>query len=533
MKSNELSEKEKEIRNPKQFVLGEILRLNAVKFQDKTAVAFEDKRYSYKEFNLRVNRLANALIDLGVKKGDKIAALGYNCVEYLEAAFGAAKVGAPFVPINFRLVGPEIEFIINHNDVVALFIDYPLLDQIKDIKANFKLVKSIIVMRGEAPEGMLKYDDLLSSGSDNEPQVYVWDEDIVLLGQTGGTTGRPKGVIHSHRSLASICIGQAFIHGFRETDRSLCIFPSYSSAFFAWECIPTLFTGCSLHMLPIPPFDPLEVIKTIDREKINHAALAAVMLDAISLIPEGVRSQYDVSSVRSIIVSGAPASPETREAAINYFGNVLYIQLASTEFGQTTVLMPEDCLKKPTSCGKRTYFQEIKVLDDEGNEVPRGEIGEICCAGPFVFQGYYNDTEATKKAFHGRFGGVGDLGYEDEEGYFYVVDRKSDMIVSGSQNIYPAEIEAVLTKHPKIAELAVIGVPSEKWGEEVKAVIRLKPGEEANGEEIIDWCRGKMAGYKIPKSVDFVSSLPISGTGKVLKKTLREPYWAGYERRVR
>jgi acyl-CoA synthetase (AMP-forming)/AMP-acid ligase II len=517
-------EKAHEAQYPKEIVLGEALRRNTLRFPNRLAVAFQDRRFTYREFNTRVNKLANALIDRGIKKGDRIAIFGHNSDTWVTAALGILKAGGAFVPTNFRLVGSEVEYIVNHNDSVVLFIDHELLGTIKDVKGNLK-VRDIIVMRGEAPEGMLDFEEVLATGSGEEPDVEVWEGDFAFQAQTGGTTGRPKGVVHTHRSMGSIAYQICFIHNYREPDRGMMALPAYSSAGVAYDWAATLLHGGSLFIHPSTGFNPVEVLELIHREKINHITLAPVMLGAIMSVPEEVRMRFDVSSLHSLLIVGAPSPQELRAAAIGYFGEVVYVEYSASEHGVSTLLRPEEVLLYPGSSGRAAMGQEVKVVDLEGNEVPRGQTGEIVVAGTQVSLGYYKNPEANRDGFLGRFLGIGDMGYMDEEGHVYIVDRKSDMIISGGSNIYPAEIETVMINHPDIEEVAVIGVPDDKWGESVKAVIRLKKGATATEKDIIEWCRGKMAGYRVPRSVDFVSDYPRTAAGKVQKKALREQYW--------
>jgi long-chain acyl-CoA synthetase len=380
---------------------------------------------------------------------------------------------------------------------------------------------------------MLSYDELAATGSEEEPGVDVWEGDTILLAQTGGTTGRPKGVIVTHRSMCSIIYQICFIHNYREEDHGLQAMPSYSSAGIAYDWGATLFHGGSLFIAPLPPFDPAAILDIITREKINHLTLAPVMLDFILMVLGANPGKYDVSSVRTVICAGAPTLPRTREAAVKVFGEgALYVEYSATEMGVATCLKPHEVLKYPLSSGRAALGQEVKVIGPDGRELPRGEVGEIVLAGSMVTPGYNKNPEANRSSFHGRFLGIGDMGFMDEDGYVTIVDRKSDMIISGGSNIYPAEIEEVMIKNDKIAEVAVIGVPSEQWGESVKALVRLQPELEATPEEIIEWCSGKMAGYRIPRSVEFVADYPRTAAGKIQKAELRKKYWEGKERKI-
>jgi long-chain acyl-CoA synthetase len=300
--------------------------------------------------------------------------------------------------------------------------------------------------------------------------------------------------------------------------------PAYSSAGVAYDWGATLYHGGSLYVFPSRGFDPVKLLEAIDRDKINHLTLAPVMLKAILSVPEEVRAKFDISSLHSLLVVGAATPEADRQAALKYFGEILYFQYSASEHGVATLLRPEEIMQHPGSSGRAALNQEVKVVDEKGNEVPRGEMGEVVVAGTPVSLGYYKNPEANRDGFFGRFLGIGDMGYMDDEGHVYLVDRKSDMIISGGINIYPAEIEAVMVNHPQIAEVAIIGVPDEKWGESVKAVVRLMEGATLTEKELIEWCQGKMAGYRIPRSVDFVTDFPRTAAGKVQKKVLRQQY---------
>jgi acyl-CoA synthetase (AMP-forming)/AMP-acid ligase II len=526
--------KDKDNNYPKELVLGEFLRRNADRYADRTAVVYQDRSYTYREFNARVNRMANALVGLGVKKGDRVATFAHNSDRCVEAAFAIAKVGGVFIPVNFRLVAHEVEYILNFSEAVVVFADYPILDVIAGIRDKLQ-ARHIIVMRAEGtiPDGMLNYDDISASAGEQEPAVDIWEGDMVGLAQTGGTTGRPKGVLFSHRHIGSVMYQICFIHNYREDDRGLQAMPSFSSAGIAYDWGATLFHGGTLYIAPLPPFDPVAILDIIHRERINHLTLAPIMLDFILAFMEAAPGKYDVSCVRTLISVGAPTPQRTREKAVSLFGEgVIYVEYSATEMGVATCLKPAEVLKYPTSCGRTALGQEVKIIDMHGNDLPRGEIGEIVVAGQMVTRGYNKNPDANRKAFNGRFIGIGDIGYMDEDGYVFITDRKSDMIISGGMNIYPAEIELVMVDHPKITEVAVIGVPDDQWGESVKAVVRLAPGQEATGEEIIAWCKGKMAGYRVPKSIDFVADFPRTPAGKVQKSVLREAYWAGTGRNI-
>jgi len=283
----------------------------------------------------------------------------------------------------------------------------------------------------------------------------------------------------------------------------------------------------------MPRFDPIEFLEAIERERVTSTMVVPTIVKRILALPEEVRARFDISSLRALIVGAAPFPVETKRAAVAYFRDCVYEYYGSTDAVLNTVLKPSEQLERPASCGKALPGQDIKIFDDEGNELPPGVEGNVYIASPLVAgTQYYKDPEKTERSRIGEYMTVGDVGYLDEDGYLYICDRKSDMVISGGVNIYPAEIEQVIHEHPAVLDVAVIGVPSEEWGEELKAVVQLKPRAQASEEEIIDFCRQRLADFKRPRSVDFVAEVPRNPSGKLLKRELRERYWAGRERRV-
>ena len=507
----------------KNIILSDVLPVNA-------AQCVRNQRFTYSQFNARVNRVANALSNLGVKKGDKVAFMMTNCNELLEIGYAAPKIGAAFVPINSRSVSSEIEYVVNDSDSVAVFVSVECLPEVMKARPNFALARNIIVVRGEAPAGTLAYEELLAGAPDTEPKVEVSERDLMCLMYTGGTTGRPKGSIRSYRGIALLALLFAIEYDYHEGDMGLVAGPLYGAAAFTF-CIPNLTIGGAACILPV--FHPVEALKAIDQFKCNNAFLAPVMLDFILNLPDEVKKQYDVSSMKAIMSVGAPLHTDTKEGTIAYFKNAgLHELYGASEYGASTDLKPYDQLRKTRCVGVPFLGMEVKLLDKDGNEVPKGEVGEFWVRGLTVCDGYYKKPEATAEALRNGWLGLGDMGRQDEEGYYYIVDRKQDMIISGGINVYPAEIEEVLHTHPKVLDVAVIGVPDKKWGEAVKAVLVLKPGETATEEEIIQWCDGRMAGHKKPKSVDFVPEIPRTLQGKALKNKMREKYWAGRKIKV-
>jgi len=528
---------ENEKMRPKgeRLVLSYSLRQTAHRYGKRTAIIFQGQRITYAEMRSRRNKVANALLNHGLKQGDRVNYLLPNCPEVFDVMFGVVGAGLVTVPLNTRFVGVELDYVINDCGSKVLFIGADFAPLLEGILPNLKNMKrkDWIVVGGEVPQGMTRYEDFIAGASDAEPDVDIDEEDVALIQYTAGTTGKPKGVVKTHRHLWLLGFIFGLDKGYNPDEVNLIAGPMYASAPLAFA-IPAALVGATNYIMP--NFNPEEVLRCIEDGKATHVFMAPIMIDFILALPEEVRNKYDVSSMKQIVVVGAPLLTKTKQGTLKLFKNaILHEMYGATETGGQTILRPEllPSEEKVRCVGLPALGFDIKIVDDEGNEVPQGEVGEVRMSGPTMFKEYYNKPEETKRAIDkDGWVGLGDMGYVDEEGYLYLVDRKYDMIISGGLNIYPSEVEEVMKNHPKIFDVTVIGVPSEKWGEEVKAVVILNSGEQATEEEIIQWCRGRMADYKRPKSVDFVSDLPRSLQGKVLKRLVKESYWKGKEIKI-
>jgi acyl-CoA synthetase (AMP-forming)/AMP-acid ligase II len=345
---------------------------------------------------------------------------------------------------------------------------------------------------------------------------------------TSGTTGHPKGAYRPQGLGVERVVESIQMFDVRPDDVHLMAGPGYHSAVVFFTLLTTVVGGTVVIM---PRFEPESALALIARHRVTTTFMAPTLLHRIMDLPGDARARYDVSSMRGLILGGAPCPFSLKERATAYFGEVLYEFYGATETGVNLLLRPEEQLLKPGSAGRPPEGQEIRLLDDAGNPVPDGVPGELWIRNQWL-AAYYNRPDATAQATREGFFSVGDVAYRDLEGYYYICDRKIDMIVSGGVNIYPAEVEACLHSHPAVADVAVIGVPDDDWGEAVKALVVLQPGEAATGEELIGWCRSRIADYKRPRSVEFVAELPRDQAGKLLKREIREPYWAGSGRRV-
>jgi fatty-acyl-CoA synthase len=386
-------------------------------------------------------------------------------------------------------------------------------------------VKQWIVSGAEASEDFLSFDELLWGESEEDPSTPVEERDIACILYTAGTTGKPKGVLLSHRNCIWAAASAASDVDYKPEYRVALVFPLYHAAAFG-IFVTNLYLGCT--HVTMKQFDPERVMELVAREKINRIVFPPTVWNFILQLPDIHR--VETSSVRSL-GSGAETMPlQTKERLLNLFPNAgLGETYGMTETIATiSTLKPADVLRKLASVGKPFVNTEIRIVDDEDGDLPQGEVGEILVRGPNVMEGYYRDLEATAEALKGGWLHTGDLGKVDEEGFLTIVDRKKDMIISGGENIYPKEIEEVLYTHPKILEAAVIGLPDPAWGEKVHAVVALKEGEDLTEDEVIDYCKARIASFKKPKSVAFVQRIPRSSAGKVLKTVLREK-WAGRE----
>jgi acyl-CoA synthetase (AMP-forming)/AMP-acid ligase II len=510
--------------NQRQLLLGEMLARRARIHPDKEALVFAGRRPTYRELDERANRVANALGDRGVASGEHIAQLLMNGTETMEIYFGVGKLGCVNVPLNFRLKGPEILFQLQDSETRVLFFGDELAAAVSEIRGELPQLTYICV-GNDCPDYAYAYEDLLAAASPQAPAVPVSDDDPVFIMYTSGTTGKPKGAVLTHKNISMNMVNTTIewypILGDYPNEKWLLVAPLFHTAALALTlvCLFRGGTGCIMKA-----FDPLQTVQQIQDEKITNIFLAPVMsafiLNTVDL------SQYDVSSLR-FIGSGASVLPsETRRQLNASFPNaMLFDGFGQTEMSPLTcTLKPADAGRKPASVGKPLINVEVRVVDDDDNDVPLGEPGEIVYRGPTTMKEYYKNPHATAEALRGGWFHSGDMVRQDEEGFIFIVDRKKDMIVSGGENIYPVEVEEVIYQHPKVLEAAVIGVHDEVWGEAVMAVVVPKPGEDLSKEEVIDWCSARLAGYKKPKHVDFIDALPRNAAMKVLKVDLRDKY---------
>jgi len=499
---------------------------------DRVAIVFEGKRYTFSQLNDRVNRLANALSKLGVNKTDRVALLQVNCNQCVETYFAVAKLGAIYVPLNFRAKGDELTYMLNSSEANILLVGERYIDLVSSISSSLTSVRHFISIEGKG-EGMLDYEDIISSPAE-EVVTEISDDDTTILMYTAGTTGLPKGVMLSHNSFAVYVLENVTPADPELEEKNILTVPLYHVAGIQ-AMMAAIYGGRTLVMER--QFEPKEWMGLVEAEKANRAMMVPTMLKQLMDNPDF--GKRDLSSLQVITYGAAPMPVEVIKKAVDVFPGVSFINaFGQTETASTiTTLGPEDHviegskeerekkLKRLASIGRPMSDVEMKVVDEAGNELPSGQVGEIVARGPRVMTGYWKDKEKTEKTID-KDGWVhtGDMGYVDEDGYFFLAGRATDMIIRAGENISPEEIEAVLHSYPKIEEAAVIGVPDEEWGEQPRAVVVLKQGETATTEEIIEYCRARMSSFKRPRSVVFVDELPRNPMGKVLKRVLREQY---------
>ncbi len=501
---------------------------------DRDAMVFEGKRWTYSQTSERVNRLANALLKFGVNKGDRVAMLQVNCPEIIESYFATAKIDGIFVPLNFRAKADELSYMLGNAEARVLFVGKRYLDMARAMLPNLPTVQKCICLESKEAD-MPFYNELINESSADEVFSDIGDDDITILMYTAGTTGRPKGVPLRHDAFVSYILGNVEPASPEAEERNLLTVPLYHVAGIQ-GMLAAIYGGRTLVMMK--QFEVKEWLETVQQEKATRAMLVPTMLK--NVIDFQDFTKYDLSSLQ-VITYGAASMPfEVISKAIRVMPRVKFINaFGQTETASTiTALGPEDHVIEGTdeekekklkrlsqSIGKPLPDVEVKILDEQGKELPPLEIGDIVAKGPRIMTGYWHDEQKTKQAFTPDGWLItSDRGWKDEDGYIFLAGRGDDMIIRGGENISPEELEDVLHSHPKVEEAAVVGVPDPEWGQVPLAVIVLKKGEKATAEELMEYCRAKLASFKRPRSVVFVDSLPRNPMGKVLRKALREQY---------
>jgi acyl-CoA synthetase (AMP-forming)/AMP-acid ligase II len=494
------------------------------------------RRLTYREALAQANGLANACIEAGLQIGDRVAVLGKNSLEYALLYYGASKAGVVPVPLNYRLAPPEWRYIIDDAQAKLLIAAREYVAAVDEIRRELQTVECFMAIDAAGALGWEDYHHWVTGRPTQPPDRQVTADTVLYQMYTSGTTGHPKGAVLTHGAVNANIAQMAVVLKGEPGERCLLVAPLYhaAAAVTAFFCVAQ---GVSLYIQE--DFMPAEVVRALSEERIAYATLVPAMIQAcLVAVPDVADRRYP--HLQRIAYGASPIAEHTLRRAVEVFQCDFVQAYGMTETTAVlTCLLPADhqraLTEKPPlllSAGRPIVGTEVRVVDEHDRLLPNGTIGEIIARGPQLMQGYWNRPEESAEALRGGWMHSGDAGMIDAEGYVYVQDRVKDMLVSGGENIYPRVVEDVLFQHPAIADAAVIGVPDPQWGETVKAVVVLRKGAIAKGEEIIDFCRGKLGGFERPRSVDFVEALPRNPTGKVLKRVLREPYWVGHQRRV-
>ncbi|MCZ7527281.1 MAG: AMP-binding protein [Acidimicrobiia bacterium] len=507
----------------------DILALHAANQPDKPALLQGDRVVTWSELVADRDRLANALVGRGLAVGERCAVYAYNSIEWLLATQAVGVAGAMSVPVNHRLTAEEALYVLDDSDAVVAFVGDAFLPIVEEIRGELPGVRLWVLLGDERRDWAVSLPDLLAEGAP-EPVTLDGAPTGASMLYTAGTTGKPKGAV---RGSVDPALGFGWMQALDLASGDhvhLVAGPLYHSAPGAFANMTFMVGGTVVVM---PRFDAERALASIERYRCTSTFMAPTLLKRIVDLPAEVRSRHDVSSMRVIVVAGAPCPMRVKEQVIELFGPVLYEFYGSSELGINTILRPEDVLRKPGSAGKAAPGLELAVLDESGDPVPVGQPGELYVRRyEGMFEGYHKNEEATAEASRGDLVSVGDVAYLDDEGFVYICDRKRDMIISGGVNIYPAEIEDALHRHPDVEDVAVFGVPDDEWGERVHAAVQPRPGVELTADDVVAFAREHLAGYKVPREVSFHEDLPRDSAGKLVKRVLREPFWAGADRRI-
>jgi len=496
---------------------------------DKLAV-IDDKpdgtivTWTYAELEAQANRVANLLLRLGAGPGTKVLWCGPNSPQVVAVMNATRKIAAVAVPLNYRLTPEEALYVINHSDAEIAYVDWEQAPMFAALRGRLERVRHIIAVGGPAPDGMLSDADIAASPAD-APDVGDAAGTGGAMIYTSGTTGKPKGAVRGapDPELLGALLG---LFGYRPDDIYITSGPLYHSG-------PSAFLAASLlygqTVIVQRRSDARDWLRLVDKYKATSTFAAPPLVRMVCALPAEVKDRYDRSCMRVMIANAAPWSYALKQQYVADFPpESLFEIYGSTELGVDTVLLPADQMRKPGSCGKPAPGIEIMLVDADGNEVTGtgpDHPGEVFIRSRGAFNAYYKNDASYAANSRGDYHTVGDIAYWDDEGYLYICDRKTDMIITGGMNVYPAEVEAVLEQHPGIYDVAVFGIPSDEWGEAVHATVVRAPGSTLTGQEITAFAREHLAGYKLPRSVDFADELPRTGSGKLLKRQLRAPYW--------
>ncbi len=497
---------------------------NARRTPDRAALVMDDRVVTFGELDRKTNALANVILQLGVGPGDRISILMHNSPEIMQAWGAAGKAAITPIALNYRFKEDELAYIINDSESKLLIYGEEFEEVVTATRSRLTvpLLKYICLGEARAPD-VLGWDEVMTRAPDTPPPVETDSRGVASsLVYTSGTTGRPKGVFRKSRNRLNSLLAYAYVFETTYDDTHLVAGPLYHSAPYAWAAF-SLILGNTVVIMP--RFDAEEFLRLIQGHRVTTMWVVPTMLNRVLNLPAMTREGYDISSIRVMTVGGESFPFPLVKKAVEYFGEgKIFEFFGATETSCVTYMRPEDQLRKPGSCGKPAMGCDIKLLDENRNEVHPGQPGIMYVKHDFLLDGYYRNPGATEASYHDGYFTVGDMGRVDEEGYYYIVDRAVDMIISGGVNIYPAEIEEVLYGHPDVFDVSIVGAPDPDWGEKIIAYVVPREDAVITEKDVMDYVTGRLASYKKPREVFFVSEIPYSPSGKQLKRVLRQEY---------
>jgi len=507
---------------------GMVIAHIAARQPDRLAVASAYGDRTFAQLNARVNQLARLLRQHGIGEGDAIAVVSKNRPAFIETYLTALRTGLRFTPVNFHLTADEVGYVIDDCEAAVVVFDGTLTTAVEAV-ARAPRARLRLIVDGAA-DGFVDYETAIAPFADHDIEDPVRGTQMLY---TSGTTGRPKGVFRRQQPVQRTASQTAAQWNF-ETDLCLCTGPGYHAAPLAFNISAPLNAGVGVVLMD--KWDAEETLRLIERHKITHTHMVATMFHRLLQLPEDVRCRYDLSSLRFAIHGAAPTPVHEKSAMIEWLGPIVYEYYAATEGGGNYFVTADEWLRKPGTVGRSSTPGSTKILDDDGREVGPGQSGTIYFKAPEVgrFE-YFKAPEKTAQSYRGDWFTLGDMGYLDDEGYLFLNGRNAETIISGGVNIYPQEIDSELLKHPAVVDVCTVGVPNDEWGEEVKSVVQLDPGEcgsEALAAELMTFARSRLPGFKTPRSIDFVTDLPRLPSGKIQRRLVRAPYWAGRDRQI-
>ncbi len=516
----------------------DVIYRNALLYPDQEAFVYKSKRVSYSEYNARINSLIHALQAMGVKKGDVIGILSYNCLEYADFYGTAWKGGFIASPFNFRLNADELDYLINYSEANTLFVGPEMVDTVCSLRSRLPRVKHFISLEGLAPS-MISHDTLLTDHSGEEPDIQVEEDDPLAIIYTSGTTGVPRGSLYDQQAFIDVAKNLVIEMGLLPGEKHIQINPLFHIGGLHQFRAFLFMAGCNIIMSQ-RSFDANATLKLIQDEEATDISIVPTHLVAMLAVPD--LKKYDLSSLKRMWYAASPMPLEVLKKGLDTWGPIFAQGYGQTETGPEITDLPrkdheviygsQEMQGILASAGRPSIGVHVRIVDAQNNDVGPGELGEIIVKSKHLMLEYWRKPDDTREAIINGWIYTGDVGYYDEKGYVYIVDRRKDMIVSGGENIYPREVEEILYRHPAVSEVAVIGIPDPYWVEKVHAIVTLKQGKTTTSNELIDFCKKNLARYKAPKSVEFVDLLPKNPSGKILKKELREKYWQEQTRKV-